>query len=158
MPYADLDDVRGLLAKSLSNGTDFGDAGAPTEVQAEAIIASVSAEIDVVLAARGITVPVTEPAYFLSSLLPVNAHGAAARILRSWFPDAVGPGEQPAYAYWQALYDGAIEAMKDGSMIPPGAPTSGQRVVAATHLTEYPDEDPDLGEQANPAFTRGKVW
>jgi hypothetical protein len=159
MVYATIAEVRGLLARAVETN-DFGSNNPMTEAEATAIISDVGDEIDTCLSAQGLTVPVSSPTHFVNALGLLNAYGACARILKSILPDVTGPGETPAYAYWESLYTKGKKAIEDGSGIPAGAVTPGGSVAgaAASHLTDHPDENPDLGANANPEITRGKVF
>jgi hypothetical protein len=154
--YATHADVEKLIRATLGKGGAAKELSSSTTVtvtDAEAIIADVEGEVNVALSSQRVLVPVTEPAHFLASVKALVTNGAAARVLRSFFPDSKGPGEQPAFAYWQALYDKALLRLYKGEGIPNDAVLSGGRVVAETHLSENPDQDVDLGAHANPFFT-----
>lgn len=153
MAYAVIADVQGLMAQHTLTATSK-----PTLTQATAITNDTSDEIDARLAAVGVVTPVTTPASFLRALALLNAYGAAAAILKSMFPDAVGPGDTPAYAFWEKRYqDGldAISAGADGGVIPPAVPDSLEAVRPSTYFTRNPDEEEFLGDIAEPMFKKG---
>ena len=149
MSYAVIADVQGVIPKWTFSGTTK-----PSTTQATAIIDAVSEEIDSILAARGIAVPVTAPAHFLAALVMLNVYGGAARILRAAFPDATGPGETPAYAYWEKQYDEGIAGLRNGTAIPRSVSASDLYVDPSTYFTRNPDEEEDLGDIAEPTFKR----
>lgn len=154
MAYASAADVANLHAKFPTSATSK-----PTTTQAGFIIVDISNEIDVALAAQGVSVPVTAPQYFVDWLGILNAYGAAAAILKSMFPDATGAAESPAYAFWEKRYQEGLASLRDGSGIPPEIVGSGSNYVRpTTYLTENPDEEYDLGEIGEPFFTRDKVF
>jgi len=88
MAYAALSDIQAVNPKRTYSATST-----PTSTQVTAFLTDIAAEIDVVLASRGLTVPVTAPAEFLAHLTHVNAVGAAARAEFAMFPEA---SESPA--------------------------------------------------------------
>ena len=153
MTYAVIADVQGVIPKWILDGSST-----PSNAQATAIIDAVSEEIDTVIAARGITVPVAAPAHFLAGLVMLNVYGGAARVLRAMFPDATGPGETPAYAYWEKQYDEGIAGLKNGSAIPASVEAAGVYVDPSTYFTRNPDTEEDLGEIAEPTFRRGMTF
>lgn len=144
-----------VRVESLMSQFDISGSTKPTTVQVARIITDVDAELDVALAAQGVTTPVTAPTDFLNWLIGISSIGVTARVCRSAFPDVAGPGEQPAFRYWQKLYDGALDGIKDGSMIPPTVATGGA-VSPSTYLTRNPDTEENLGDIAEPKFKMGK--
>ncbi len=152
MTYATEAKVESLMSQfSISGSTK------PTTTQVAGIITDVDAELDVALAAQGVTTPVTAPTDFLSWIAGVSSIGVVARVLRSSFPDVAGPGEQPAFRYWQKLYDGALGGIKDGSMIPPTVAT-GSATAPSTYFTRNPDAEENLGDIAEPKFKMAKDY
>jgi hypothetical protein len=154
MAYATSSEVQGAIAKFT-----IGASTKPSTTQLTVMLAEIDGYIDSILAAKGVVVPVTAPAYFTQALQSIGVAGVAARVLKSMFPDAVGADETPAYAYWQARFDDGIKALVDGSLIPDEVvgTTSGY-VAPSTYLTNNPDEEVDLGDIGEPFFTRGKVF
>lgn len=152
MPYATEVKVESMMAQFALDGTT-----SPDSTQVAAIITDVDAELDVVLAAQGVTTPVTAPADFLSWVTGIASIGVTARVLRSAFPDVTGPGEQPAYRYWQKLYDTALAGIKDGSMIPPTV-SAGGAISPSTYFIRNPDAEEDLGDIAEPKFKMAKDY
>lgn len=153
MAYSEIDDVRDLLGKfALSSTTK------PTEAQAIALTDQVGAEIDSVLSAAGYTVPVTAPTYFVSALKVLNSAGAAAMVLRSMFPDAAGAAATESYAFFYQWYKDGLARLRDGSGVPPEVTTNAAYVTPSTYFTRNPDEEEELGDIAEPFFTRSKVF
>jgi hypothetical protein len=154
MPYAVLADVQGLVAQFAISASSV-----PNSTQVTTIIDDTSDEIDVRLAAAGYTAPATAPPYFLDWLGHLNAYGAAAAVLKSAFPDATGPGDTPAYAFWEARYQAGLKAITDGTAIPDGVVGSSPNVITpSTYFTRNPEADEAIGAIAEPAFTRRKVF
>lgn len=129
----------------------------PTGVMTDNIIADTDAEIETHLAAAGIGVPVTTPSYFHNWLCRLSAYGATAAVLKSMFPAAVGPGEVPAFAFWEARYRAGIRGIDDGSLVPADLVTSAH-ITPSTYFTRNPDLEEHLGNIAEPFFKRGKVF
>jgi len=88
----------------------------PTSTQVEAHIVTISDELDTIIAGRGLTVPVTAPAEFLSHLKQVNAYGAAALAEMGMFPEAGGLGTSPQGDRLWGIYTRALEFIKTGKL------------------------------------------
>ena len=150
MSYASLSDTQGLIAKFPVGATSK-----PNTAEANSIIDDVSNEIDTRLAGAGYTVPITTPDYLLGWCKALNTYGAAAAILKSMFPDSVGTGETPAYAFWESRYKDGLTALTTTE----AAGGIGAAYVApSTYLTRNPDSEEALGDIAEPFFTRSKVF
>lgn len=143
MAYASLARIQGLLGRFVID-----DDSNPNHTQAESIIDDISDEIDGVLSGLGATVPVTTPAWFLDKLAILNGYGAAATILKSAYPEAQGPGENPAYAFWEARYRKGLQALKDKTEIPLSilGGNSGSSIRPSGYFTRNPDEEEELGD------------
>jgi len=133
MAYCTLDDVRGLNPRRTYDATTQ-----PTAAQVEAHISSIAAEMDSVLASRGVTTPITEPTEFVAWLKLVNAQGAAAIAELGSFPEQMGPGDTGyGYTLWRSYQSNLklLQAMPlPGSQAEAGGPRS--------HMTEHPVELP----------------
>jgi len=123
-----------------------------TTTQLTSLIGFVSQQIDGALRANGVsTVPATD-ATVTAYLATLESWGAAAQALKILFPEAIGPGEQPAHAFWQKLFDGAMKFLPEiiagweaASLI--SLLSSGAR-QASSYFTEHPDEEAELGDLA----------
>jgi hypothetical protein len=153
MAYATLSEVQELIAQFPITASS-----APDTTQATEIIADISDEVDVRLAGAGIAVPVDTPEYFLRWLGVLTGYGSAAAILKSMFPAAVGPGETPAYAFWEERYQAGLKAITDGEISAPDTPTGSGFVEPSTYLTRNPDTNEDIGVNAEPLFSIGKIY
>lgn len=154
MAYADLTGVQALISQFT-----IGVSTNPTSTQATAMIADVSNEIDVHLASAGFTtVPVVAAGYLLEWLKALNEYGAAAGILKSAFPDAVGPGDTPAYAFWEERYQAGLKFIDDGKLSVPDVTSDSAAVLPESYLTRNPDAEEDIGVIAEPLFSIGKVY
>lgn len=153
MSYAVIGDVQELIAQFPLSASS-----APTTAQATQITTDISNEIDVTLSGAGFSVPVAAPQYFVDWLGLLNGYGAAAAVLKSMFPNAVGPGETPAYAFWEARYQEGLKAIRDGTIDPPEAADNANFVLPSTYLTRNPDSEEPLGAIAEPLFPVGKVY
>ena len=97
MAYADTDDVNGVLGAQAATAST-----AVTLTQLGVIITGISSQMDTVLKAAGVaSVPVSSgtDSTFATYLVAVNTWGAAAEYLKGVFPEATGPGENPAFAF-----------------------------------------------------------
>lgn len=153
MAYATVEQARELIPQYT-----IGVSSRPTITQATAIIDATSSEIDVALSGAGLSVPVVAPSYFVEWLSQLNKYGAVAAILKAMFPDAVGPDDTPAYAFWEKRYREGLKAISDGSMIPGGSTPGAGSVMPSSYLTRNPDEEQEIGTIAEPQFTMGKVF
>lgn len=153
MAYAALSDVQALLPKWVYDGTSK-----PTSTQVTTIINQISAQIDSILRSLGHAVPVTTPSDFLDYLKQTNAIGAAALIVAGQFPAESGAASTSLGEQLQKNYEGRLQELKDGSVIPPDLAKAGTRVKAETYLTKNPDEEVDLGDIAEPWFKREKTF
>ena len=94
----------------------------PTLKQVEGMITDIAAEIDTILSARGLTVPVTTPAHFLAHLKYINSIGAAALAEFASFHAAAGViTEGHGNELWK-IYVDARNALRDQSL--PVAPVA----------------------------------
>lgn len=157
MAYAVLaDDVKPLIKRVAQ---DIGTAtGLMDDTEAGTVLTSVEGEINTALDAGGFVAPATTPSYFLLQLKLLSAQGTAGLILKSYAVDKQGSEVDQLADDYISLYQAGLKGLRDGSMVPSSAPTLGTVGKPSSHLTDYPDGDPDLGDQANPVFTRGKDW
>lgn len=153
MAYAIEADLQELIAQFPLSASSK-----PTDAQATLIINDTSDEINARLSAAGVATPVATPASFLRALALLNAYGAAAAVLKSMFPDAVGPGDTPAYAFWEKRYQDGLLAIANGSMVPAAVAANVDSVMPSTYLTRNPDSEEDTGIIAEPLFKIGKVY
>ena len=159
MPYATNTDVNGILGAHAATSTTN-----PTITQLDVMIVDISNQIDTVLKSQGVvTVPVTSSAdsTFAAFLVGVNKWGAAAEFLKGLFPEATGPGENPAFAFWQKKYDDTIKMWVDAGItspsqgIPPDLLGGPGDTDPSTYFTRNPDEEEVLGDlQENMDRTR----
>jgi hypothetical protein len=154
MAYAAVSDVQALMAKFTIDANSK-----PTTTQVTSMINDISGEIDAVLAGRGLTVPVTTPTYFVDALTMLNTYGAAVLVAQAMLPDRAGAAEASSaiYTVWDQRYRTGMAALRDGEGIPPTAPASG-RIQPSTYFTRNPDSEEDLGDIAEPTFTRSQVF
>ncbi len=86
----------------------------PSLTECTALIEQIAQEIDGRLRKRGITTPVVDPEG-VTLLLPINAVGAAAAILRSAFPQEQGiGGDRGAAAGLERSYQDSLQEIDDG--------------------------------------------
>lgn len=154
MAYATLDNVRALLSKFTIDANS-----APSATEATTLIDQIDGEINTVLASVGVTVPVAAPAHFVSALAILNTYGAAVLVAQAMFPDRAGAAEGSAalYTVWDQRYRTGLAKLRDGSGIPPSVAVGG-RVHPSTYFTRNPDAEEDLGDIAEPTFTRTMIF
>ena len=112
MSYCTTTDV-----KTLNPTRTYDAASTPTLTQVQAYIDQIAGEVDTVLQGRGLAVPVTTPAVFVTFLKQLNAFGAAALAERAMFPEAQGMmgGTAASSMHWKQYQDG-LKWMKEGSL------------------------------------------
>jgi hypothetical protein len=96
----------GRLSKSVS-GTSV-----PSLTDLTTFLTDRSNHIDSVLASRGLTVPVTQPAWFLAQLVALNAKGAAGDMLNAAYTSTDASGVNPGSVYQREflkIIDGYIK-------------------------------------------------
>ena len=115
-----------------------------TTTDVDALRASVSYHIDAVLRGAHVSVLPVADASFKNYLATIEAWGVAAQVLKALFPEASGPGEQPAHAYWQSLFD---KAVRDLSELVPSSLLETE-MLASNYFTKHPEEEAELGTLA----------
>lgn len=113
MTYASVDAVQALIPHIQLTATSR-----PTLTQVQGFLDRLSAEVDGALASRGITVPITTPAYFLTSIDNLVSMGAAGQALMAALPGQGGPttGGQ-GREYWNHYVE-MLKAYRRGEGIP----------------------------------------
>lgn len=139
MSFATVADIQRLMAQFPITSS-----GKPTSTQIESILADTEHEVNTHLSSAGVTVPVTAPDYFLNWLGLLASYGATAAVLKSMFPNATGPAETPAYAFWEARYKLGLKGIDDGTLVPSDLITS-HRVKPSTYFTKNPGGEESLG-------------
>jgi hypothetical protein len=156
MAYCDTDDVNGILGDHAATSSST-----PTLTQLGSMINGIASQIDVCLKSAGVaSVPVTsaQDSTVATFLVEVNKWGAAAEFLKGMFPEATGPGENPAFAFWQKKYNDVLLGWKDKDG-PQGIPASllggAGDADPSTYFTRNPNEEEELGDlQENMDRTR----
>ena len=148
MAYAAIADVRAVNPKRTYSTTST-----PTTTQVEGFITDIAAEMDTVIAGRGIVVPVTTPAEFLAFVTHLNALGAAALAERAMFPEAAGIGATPSSVVLWKQYQDGLKFLKEGklpvSMDSSAEPFSfhGEHQTTESEPSEtYPWQRPKFGK------------
>ena len=119
-----------------------------TDGQMDSFRDETSAQINVVLESVGVAVvPVTDHAAFQTYLGAVEAWGTAAQVLKAMFPEAMGPGEQPAYAFWDRKYRDALVSLSRSQHIPPNL-FGEDRPVPSSYFTKHPEDEAQMGALA----------
>jgi len=147
MAYAIIADIERLMAQ-----INLGSLSRPNGMQVQSIIDDTEHEVNTALSSRSIDVPITIPAEFVGWLGLLVSYGATAAILKSMFPDATGPGESPAYSFWEARYRLGLKGIIDGALIPGSIPRI-RKVRPSTYFTRNPAGEEDMGVH-EPSFKR----
>jgi hypothetical protein len=123
------------------------------------ILPDIAGEIDGVLSARGITVPVTTPSTFVDFLKATNALGAAARALAEL--RAVNLETTSLASWLQERYSERLDMLRQGEGIPLDA-TKGSGALPTSFHQRHPGSssaDFNDGEgDTDPVFTRDIKW
>ena len=144
MAYTDTTGVNGVLGPHAATSST-----AVTLDQLTTMIDGIAAQIDTVLKGAGVAaVPVTGglDSTFNTFLVEVNKWGAAGEYLKGLFPEAVGPGESPAFAFWEKKYQDTLKAWREGKDLPAGLLSGPNDPGPSTYFTRDPDEEETLGD------------
>lgn len=147
MAYTTTDGVNGVLGDHAATSSST-----PTVTQLSAMIDGINSQIDTCLKSVGVaSVPVSSgtDSVFATFLGEVNKWGAAAEFLKGMFPEATGPGENPAFAFWQKKYDDVIKGWKDPDGpfgLPTGLLGGPGDADPSTYFTRNPNEEEILGD------------
>lgn len=161
MPYAVLADVQRELGKHKPALTATSN---PSETDVtNKVLPDISGEIDAILAARGLTVPVTAPASFLDRLRALNAIGAAARVDAALFPQAAGPAATGFADWLKEIYDEGLAALRRGEGIPDTVANAGTSLPTSFQQRHPGSIGTDLdnatdGNTTDPVFRRDTAW
>ena len=145
VPYSTTDDVNTLLGPhKVTSDTSF------TLANLTAVLLRLSARVDAILNSVGFApVPVvddssTEIGILLGHLKTVVSWGGAAISFKANFPEAVGPGETPAYAYWDKKWTDALIRLAARQDVPRSL--FGTIYQAASYFSENPDQELIVGQ------------
>jgi len=124
------------------------------------MIDATSVEVDGMLSSQGIVVPVTEPTWFKDKLALLTSYGAAAMILKAAYPEASGPGSNPAYMFWETRYQQGLAAMRKGQDVPTATTQAAYPgTLPSSYFTRNPDEEEELGDlEGESMFKIGREW
>lgn len=161
MSYTTASSVQALMAR-LHLNVAFSTGTTPTLAQVNTMITDIAAEIDVHLASKGYTVPITTPAYLLTWAGDLNSWGAAAIALKAYAPEQTqvqnGGPVIPAYAFYEKKYQDALKLIDSGELTIAAAEAASPVVGPSSYFTLNPDVEEDLGTIAEPSFKRDKVF
>lgn len=152
MAYATTAQVNGLLGPHAATFDTV-----PTVTQLASMIDGISAQIDTVLKGAGVnSVPVISSldSTFAAFLIEVNKWGAAAEFLKALFPEATGPGESPAFAFWETKYRDTLKAWRMGQDLPDGLLSGSNDPAPSSYFTRNPEQEETLGELAGASMTK----
>lgn len=158
--YASIDTVQGLLPHLVLSTTTK-----PTTAQVTEYLENTAGEIEAALAVKGVAVPVTAPAWFVTDLENLNAMGAAAHALMAWRPDQAGPtGNGQGYTLWRA-YQARLVEFRRGIGIPVGVAEAEIVKAPRSYLVDTGAIGSDTAVDdfgstvdANPVFTMARVF
>jgi hypothetical protein len=155
MSYCTIAHVQGLNPQR----GDYGASTHPTAAEVKVFILQIAAEIDTILSGRGIAVPVTAPAEFVTALQLGNSQGAAALAEQAMFPDSpANQGGSPHGAQLWAMYEKFKDWLKKGEL-PAGSAVSGGKPRSFFQQHEAADEEPDTTyDWQRPAIRKNKEF
>lgn len=152
MAYADTTSTNRVLGSNAATSVTV-----PTLVDLANIITGIAGQIDSVLKGAGVaTVPFTSDvdSEFHAFLIAVNVWGAAAEFLKGMYSEATGPGESPAFAFWQKKYDATLKAWREGKDLPAGILSGANDTSPSSYFTRNPEEEETLGELAGASMNK----
>ena len=152
--YTDAADVNQLLGPHAATASTT-----PSLTDLGEFVDEVEAEVNVALAGAGVdAIPVTGDATFQTYLGFVVQWGAAAAHLKGMCQETTGPGESPAFRFWEVKYQAALKLLRDGTDIPTALMAGGDdNPLPTSYFTRNPDTEEDLGDIAEPFFKRSTV-
>lgn len=157
MSYCVLADVQALNPTRTYSATTT-----PNTTQVQGFINDIAGEIETVLQGRGLAVPVTVPAAFLTFLKQLNAIGAAAMTERAMFPEAQGMlgGTSAGALHWKQYQDG-LKFLREGTLPTGAASDSGAGNLPFSFFSEnvgQETEPTDDYDWQRPAFGKNKEF
>lgn len=150
MAYCTITDVQALNPKRT-----YDTSSTPTQTQVESLVTQISNEIDSILSARGLTVPVTTPDHFVAHLKQVNAYGAAALAEMAMFPEATGLGATTHGSELWRIYRDMRDKLEKGELPVSVEGGAGPRGFFEQHPITEPTEDYEWRE---PKFKKNKEF
>jgi hypothetical protein len=80
-------------------------------------------------------------------LATIASWGTAAQVLKATFPEATGPGENPAFAYWEKKYRDALAWMtgeESSALLVAAGALVYVTTQASSYFTNHPEEEVEL--------------
>lgn len=139
MAYTDTDGVNSILGPHAATSSTR-----PTVTELDAMVNGIDAQINSVLRGAGIDiVPVTssDDSIFNRFLVEVNKWGAAGEFLKALFPEVTGPGESPAFGFWEKRYQDTLKQWREGMDLPASLLSGPNDPSPSTYFTANPDEE-----------------
>ncbi len=151
MAYATTTTVQALNPKRTYSSTST-----PTTTQVTSFIDDIAGTINTLLEGKGLTVPVTTPADFVTALTLLNSLGAAALAEQAMFPEQGGPGATPHGAWLWRQYQVGLKELKESPL--PSSLRGDDS--AASFWTEHPTTEPAPDDNAwrDAKFGKDKVF
>lgn len=154
MAYADQTALEARLPKRGSDASAF----LPlTTTQVDDILDGISDDLDGRLAQLGIGVPVllADHPTLYAYLSRLCVWGSAAEVTRARFHDGSGPSAEAAWAFFEDRYQKGLANLADIALGVVGRPSA---LRPASYTQQHPDEDNDLGANAEPVLTTTMEW
>ncbi len=121
-----------------------------TDAEITDLIDSHSDEIDTILLARGVVLPVdtglTGGSAFAVWLARLVAHGVAAAALRAISPEVRGTGGGTSWGFHETRYRDGKKLLVSGDAIPPALGGGEGDNEPAGYFEDNPDEIPEVGD------------
>lgn len=117
------------------------------------IIDGVAATLDARMAAVGLAVPVSGPASLTAYLLVLNVWGVAAEIQRTRFAHLSGANAESAWKFFEDRYKEGLKILDRMA-----ANVSSDAEAPSSYTTLNPDDDNDLGANAESYLTMDMEW
>lgn len=151
MPYCDTDDIVTRAARHPAPTST----SALTSIRLQDIIDGVAFDIDTKLLGCGFTAPVTSPAAMVAYLRALNTWGAVAEYLKARFVDQGGPNSESSWSFYEKRYTAGMDGLCARAE---GILGAGTAITGASYWTRNPDDDEDLGANAEPRIAYAERW
>ena len=130
----------------------------PTLAEAADLLADVEALVEGELAGAGVTIPLTSPAAALAYVRRMVEYAFAAEVLKTRFPDTAGPGAESAWSFYEHRFHGMLDKMPAIINALTGDVPVSSVLLPTSYGVENPDEDNDLGTNAEPGLSHDVSW
>lgn len=112
----------------------------------ENIVDNINAEVNLRAGAAGFSTDESDSTNIGKYLKSVVQWGAAASALKGLFPEATGPGTNPAFAFWEDRYQKALAYFDKLAFEEDVAVSTDDPPLPSTYFTRNRNQDEELGD------------